>query len=168
MLRSKRPELVRQELWGVLIAYTLLRRWMREMAHQLKVEPQRISFHTASYAIVTLLSVALPKQLAALLAQSRHSILPPRRPERSVLSVVKNRAHKRKKAAASARQKGPVRHGHTDAAFAGEDLGHPQSHQKRVFMRAPGIVQKRLTVTHRYRYSCTPRHAPVTISHCRI
>jgi IS4 transposase len=48
VLRSKRPELVRQELWGVLIAYTLLRRWMREMANQLKVEPQRISFHTAS------------------------------------------------------------------------------------------------------------------------
>ena len=101
VLRSKRPELVRQELWGVLIAYTLLRRWMREMAHQLKVEPQRISFHTASYAIVNLLSVAsldsagtLPKQLAALLAQSRHFVLPPRRPERSFPRVVKNRAHK--------------------------------------------------------------------------
>ena len=101
VLRSKQPELVRQELWGVLIAYTLLRRWMREMATHLKVEPQRISFHTASYAIVNLLRApsldsagTLPKQLAALLAQSRHFVLPPRRPERSFPRVVKNRAHK--------------------------------------------------------------------------
>ena len=76
---------MRQELWGVLIAYTLLRRWMRSMAAHVQVEPQRISFHTASYAIVNLLAVpmdsagTLPKQLAALLAQSRHFVLPPRR-----------------------------------------------------------------------------------------
>ncbi|QOK91961.1 IS4 family transposase [Ralstonia pseudosolanacearum] len=101
VLRSKRPELVRQELWGVLIAYTLLRRWMREMANALELEPQRISFHTASYAIVNLLNIpsldsaaTLPKQLAALLAQSRYFVLPPRRTERSCPRVVKNRAHK--------------------------------------------------------------------------
>ena len=29
VLPSKQPALVRQELWGVLIAYTLLRRLMR-------------------------------------------------------------------------------------------------------------------------------------------
>ena len=56
VLRSKQPALVRQELW-VLIAYTPLRRWMREMAAHVQVEPQRISFHTASYAIVNLLAV---------------------------------------------------------------------------------------------------------------
>lgn len=101
VLRSKQPDLVRQELWGVLIAYTLLRRWMREMAAHAKVEPQRISFHTASYAIVNLLASAsvesagtLPKRLAALLAQSRHFVLPPRRTERHFPRVVKNRAHK--------------------------------------------------------------------------
>lgn len=101
VLRSKQPALVRQELWGVLIAYTLLRRWMREMAAHAKVEPQRISFHTASYAIVNLLAVpsldsagTLPRQLAALLAQSRHFVLPPRRTERSFPRVVKNRASK--------------------------------------------------------------------------
>lgn len=73
----------------MLIAYTLLRRWMREMAAHVKVEPQRISFHTASYAIVSLLSVpsldsagTLPKQLVALLEQSRHFVLPPRRIDR--------------------------------------------------------------------------------------
>lgn len=101
VLRSKLPELVRQELWGVLIAYTLLRRWMREMAAHAKVEPQRISFHTASYAIVNLLSITslesagtLPKQLATLLAQSRHFVLPPRRTDRRFPRVVKNRSHK--------------------------------------------------------------------------
>ncbi len=101
VLRSKRPELVRQELWGVLIAYTLLRRWMREMAAHVQVQPQRISFHTASYAIVNLLAVpsldsagTLPKQLALLLEQSRHFVLPPRRTERSYPREVKNRAHK--------------------------------------------------------------------------
>ncbi len=101
VLRSKQPALVRQELWGVLIAYTLLRRWMREMAAYVKVEPQRMSFHTASYAIANLLSLpsldsagTLPKQLAALLEQARHFVLPPRRFDRSFPRVVKNRSHK--------------------------------------------------------------------------
>ncbi len=101
VLRSKQPALVRQELWGVLIAYTLLRRWMREMAAHVQVEPQRISFHTASYAIVNLLAVpsldsagTLPKQLAALLAQSRHFVLRPRRTGRRFPRVVKKRASK--------------------------------------------------------------------------
>ncbi|MHB1112120.1 MAG: transposase [Acidovorax defluvii] len=40
VLRSKQPALVRQEIWGVLIAYTLLRRQMRLM-----VPPVRIGFH---------------------------------------------------------------------------------------------------------------------------
>ena len=101
VLRSKQPELVRQELWGVFIAYTLLRRWMREMAAQAKVEPQRISFQTASYAIVALLRFAsiesaatLPQQLTRLLEQSHLFVLPPRRPDRQVPRVVKNRAPK--------------------------------------------------------------------------
>lgn len=101
VLRSKQPELVRQELWGVLIAYTLLRRWMREMAAHVQVEPQRISFHTASYAIMNLLAVpsldsagTLPKQLLALLEHSRYFVLPPRRTERYFPRVVKNRVHK--------------------------------------------------------------------------
>jgi hypothetical protein len=56
---------------------------------------------TTSYAIVNLLSIAsldsagtLPKQLAALLAQSRHFVLPPRRSGRSFPRVVKKRASK--------------------------------------------------------------------------
>ena len=101
VLRSKQPELVMQEVWGLLIAYTLLRRWMRKMAEQACVEPQRISFHTAQHAILGLLHTAslstpgtLPQRLADLLKQARHFVLPPRRPDRSYPRQVKNRAHK--------------------------------------------------------------------------
>ncbi len=101
VLRSKHPELVKQEVWGLLIAYTLLRRWMCKMAEHADVAPQRISFHTAQHAIMGLLYTAslatpgtLSMRLAQLLQQSRHFVLPPRRPERSYPRGVKNRAHK--------------------------------------------------------------------------
>lgn len=55
MLRSKQPELVMQEVWGVLIAHTLLRRCMRLMAQHVQVKPVRISFHTACHASVGML-----------------------------------------------------------------------------------------------------------------
>lgn len=101
VLRSKQPDLIRQEVWGLLIAYTLLRRWMREMADRAGVEPTRISFHTAQHAIVGLLHTAhyaspgtLPKLLDHLLQQAHYFVLPPRRQDRSCPRVVKNRAHK--------------------------------------------------------------------------
>lgn len=101
VLRSKQAALVRQELWGVLIAYTLLRRWMREMAGHVGVEPRRIGFHTAMHAVLNLLCYAslesaatLPRQMTHLLEQARFFVLPPRRPDRSCPRVVKNRAHK--------------------------------------------------------------------------
>ena len=101
VLRSKQPDLVLQEVWGLLIAYTLLRRWMGKMAQAAKVEPQRISFHTAQHAIVGLLQTAglttpgtLPQRLEHLLAQARYFVLPPRRQDRSCPREVKNRAHK--------------------------------------------------------------------------
>ena len=84
---------------GVLIAYTLLRRWMREMAAHVQVEPQRISFHTASYAIVNLLAVPSLDSATWHLAQTVGSpvgaiatlrMLPPRRTGRSFPRVVKN------------------------------------------------------------------------------
>ena len=101
VLRSRQPELVKQELWGLLIAYTLLRRWMRKMAEHADVQPVRISFHTAQHAIVGLLNSAslatpgtLPQRLDQLLQQAHYFVLPPRRPERSYPREVKNRAHK--------------------------------------------------------------------------
>ena len=96
VLRSKQPELVMQEVWGVLIAHTLLRRWMRLMAEHVGVEPVRISFHTAKHAIVGALNTvhlaragALPQHLQQLLDQARYFVLPPRRPHRSFPREVK-------------------------------------------------------------------------------
>ncbi|GGH58416.1 hypothetical protein GCM10010975_19010 [Comamonas phosphati] len=101
VLRSKQPGLVKQEVWGLLIAYTLLRRWMRKMAEHASVVPQRLSFHTAQHAILGLRHTAslstpgtLPQRLADLLEQARYFSLPPRRPDRSFSSEVRNRAHK--------------------------------------------------------------------------
>jgi Transposase DDE domain/Insertion element 4 transposase N-terminal len=86
VLRSKQPELVMQEVWGVLIAHTLLRRWMRLMAQHAGVGPARISFHTAQHAIVGALNTVhlaragtLPQHLQRLLEQARYFVLPPRR-----------------------------------------------------------------------------------------
>lgn len=46
-LRSKRPEGVKQEIWGLLIAYNLVRRKMLDVSKEAGVQPLRISFrHT--------------------------------------------------------------------------------------------------------------------------
>lgn len=60
-LRSKKPELVRQELWGVVLAYNLLRFMMAQMAYSLKgVEPYQIGFKQATLYLTSQL-----KQLPA-------------------------------------------------------------------------------------------------------
>lgn len=96
VLRSKQPELVMQEVWGILIAHTLLRRWMRLMAQHAGVEPTRISFHTAQHAIVGALNTVnlaragtLPQHLQRLLEQARYFVLPPRRTDRNFPREVK-------------------------------------------------------------------------------
>lgn len=101
VLRSKQPALVRQEIWGVFIAYTLLRRQMRLMAEHIKVEPVRMGFHATSIAIIDVLRYAplqspgaLPKRLALLFEQAHLFVLPPRREQRAFPRVVKHRATK--------------------------------------------------------------------------
>lgn len=96
VLRSRQPELVMQEVWGVLIAHTLLRRWMRLMAQHAAVEPARISFHTTKHAIVAALNAVhlaragvLPAQLRRLLDETHHFVLPPRRHHRTFPREVK-------------------------------------------------------------------------------
>jgi hypothetical protein len=95
VLRSKLPELVRQEVWGMLIAYNLLRHEMAQMADELRVPPQRLSFQWLALAITTALyhwplqtPGTLPKRLAWLRAQARAYLLPERR-IRSYPRVVK-------------------------------------------------------------------------------
>ncbi|OHC67643.1 MAG: hypothetical protein A2045_10380 [Rhodocyclales bacterium GWA2_65_20] len=101
VLRSKQAALVRQELWGVLLAYTLLRRLMRQMAEQAPVAPQRIGFHVAAIAITDVLRFAplesagtLPRRLALLFEQAKLFILPPRREGRAFPRMVKAWARK--------------------------------------------------------------------------
>ena len=45
-IRSKTPQGVRQEIWGIAIAYNLVRLEMERAADEAKVEPTRISLYT--------------------------------------------------------------------------------------------------------------------------
>lgn len=100
ILRSKQPDLVYQELWGVLIAYNVLRRQMKFMAQHAKVSPFRISFHIASISIINILRHTplesagnLPKHLDHLLENSKMYVLPDKR-HRKCPRVVKTKPQK--------------------------------------------------------------------------
>jgi putative transposase len=55
-LRSKKPEMVRQELWGVLLAYNLVRYQMIKMASTLKgYWPNQLSFSESAAWVIKLL-----------------------------------------------------------------------------------------------------------------
>lgn len=97
-LRSKKPTMVRQELWGILLAYNLLRFQMTKMAYSLKgVHPSQISFRQASAWIikelVTLPAVS-PGKVPAVINQITEMapafVLPTRR-ERAYPRAVKKR-----------------------------------------------------------------------------
>lgn len=90
-LRSKKAEGVRQEIWGILLAYNLVRKEMLEVAEAAGVPPLRVSFRHSLMLIRVFCTVEawtcapgnLPNRLA-----SHHEtmasllILPERRPER--------------------------------------------------------------------------------------
>jgi hypothetical protein len=85
-LRSKSPQNVLQELWGLGIAYNLVRLEMLRVANQLNLPPSRISFRHSLMLIRTFLVSAwlaspgvLPKRLAALHQEVALLVLPPRR-----------------------------------------------------------------------------------------
>ena len=97
-MRSKQPELVGQELWGTLLAYNLIRQEMRQMADELTVPPQRLSFQWLTMAITMALTgwsldepETLTERLQALRKIAARYVLPPRRP-RSYPRVVKQRS----------------------------------------------------------------------------
>jgi hypothetical protein len=85
-IRSKTPDGVRQELWGILLVYNMVRLEMESIANEEKIEPTRISF-VESLRLVRdeweWLSVtspgAIPKRLATLRSNVKRYILPPRR-----------------------------------------------------------------------------------------
>lgn len=95
-IRSKAPDRVRQEAWGLAIAYNLVRREMEQMALRWKKPPGRISFRGSLMAIRDLFmwaSTASPGSLPKMVERTRldleHVILPERRPERRYRRQVK-------------------------------------------------------------------------------
>ncbi|WOE67259.1 IS4 family transposase [Aeromonas allosaccharophila] len=97
-LRSKKAAGIRQELWGVLLAYNLLRSQMVKMAASLKgYTASQLSFHMASVYLIHELSCmpylspgTIPKRVADLEKQAGQFVLPERR-ERSYPRCVKPR-----------------------------------------------------------------------------
>jgi hypothetical protein len=96
-IRSKSRAAVEQEMWGILLAYNLIRLEMERIADEADVEPTRISFVTALRMIRTEWEWswtsrspgAIPKHLRRLREDIARFVLPPRRPERSYPRAVK-------------------------------------------------------------------------------
>ncbi len=96
-LRSKKPDGVRQEVWGILLAYNLVRLEMARVAKLVGVPPVRISFVMALNLIrdewhwsnVSVGPGAIPKHLARLRENLTRLVLPKRRPERAYPRAVK-------------------------------------------------------------------------------
>lgn len=97
-LRSRKPELIEQELWGVVLAYNLLRFMMTQMAYSLKgVEPYQIGFKRASLYLTAQLSILpavapgkIPKIMTEILNMAGNFVLPERR-ERHYPRAVKKK-----------------------------------------------------------------------------
>lgn len=95
-IRSKSPEMVRQELWGLLLAYNLVRLEMERFAATVDVDPRRLSFvgflrlicDQWQWLAVTRTPGSIPRQLANMRATCKRLVLPERR-SRSYPRVVK-------------------------------------------------------------------------------
>jgi hypothetical protein len=95
-IRSKSPQSVYQELWGLFLAYNLIRLEMARAADEAKLEPTRISFVGAMRLIVdewmwcAIASPgAIPRHLRELRVALVGLVLPLRRPERRYPRAVK-------------------------------------------------------------------------------
>ena len=102
-LRSKKSEMVKQELWGVLLCYNLIRYQMVRMAKTLPgIYPNELSVTLCANAIVslfergfTLISAHhIPKELEDLTRKAEFFVLPFRREERSYPRLVKRKPSK--------------------------------------------------------------------------
>jgi hypothetical protein len=97
-IRSRSPAGVRQELWGIALAYNLVRVEMERIAEEANVPPTRISF-TASLAVICdevgrmggarFAPGTIPKRLDSMRRSLKRLILPPRRTERAYPRAVK-------------------------------------------------------------------------------
>jgi len=93
--------MVRQELWGTLLAYNLIRFQMARMAYSLDaVHPNQLSFHQAAHWIIKELTVLpwvspgrVPGVIQSMLEMAPAFVLPERR-ERSYPRSVRPRPKK--------------------------------------------------------------------------
>lgn len=97
-IRSRTPAGVRQELWGVAIAYNLVRLEMERAADEAAVPPTRISFVAAMALIKDEISGlrgrglplgTIPARLAGLRRSLKRLVLPERRTKRAYPRAVK-------------------------------------------------------------------------------
>lgn len=97
-IRSRTPAGVRQELWGIALAYNLIRVEMERAADEVGIQPTRISFVGAlalirhallAWSTPPLAPGRIPAGLLDLRRQLALLVLPPRRRERSNPRLVK-------------------------------------------------------------------------------
>lgn len=97
-IRSRTPQGVRQELWGIAIAYNLIRLEMERAAAEARVAPTRISFVHALAHVKDeigrlkgqrLALGTIPSRLSLLRQKLKRLVLPERRPERAYPRAVK-------------------------------------------------------------------------------
>jgi hypothetical protein len=95
-IRSKTPVAVAQEMWGLLIAYNLIRLEMQRIAAEFNIAPTRISFLASlrhcveQWHFATIVSPGtIPSRLATATDRMRTFVLPPRRGERVFPRAVK-------------------------------------------------------------------------------
>ncbi len=95
-IRSRRPTGVAQELWGVALAYNLVRLEMVRIAEEADVPPTRISFVMALRLIrdewlwcAVAKPGAIPRHLRELRAEVLRFVLSPRRSHRRYPRAVK-------------------------------------------------------------------------------
>ena len=96
-IRSKSPDGVAQELWGILLAYNLIRLEMEKIADEIKVDPIRVSFVESlryiveewGWATITGSPGAIPRHLGDMRDKIRRFLLPPRRTDRIYPRAVK-------------------------------------------------------------------------------
>lgn len=101
-LRSKKPETVKQELWGILLGYNFLRYQMVKMSHTIEgLQPNQLSFTSCSLAIINMLYTMslnsagnIPKTIASLHAKAAQYILPPKREDRRYPRVLRYKSAK--------------------------------------------------------------------------
>ncbi len=89
-LRSRAPERVHQEVWGLAIAYNLVRLEMQHVAERVRLTPTRISFRHTLLLLRNFWQLTawvaspgnLPRRLDGLHQEVALLVLPPRRPRR--------------------------------------------------------------------------------------